>query len=137
MAVMGKCLCGAVRLTAASAEPHFHACHCSMCRRWSGGGPMFATRAQGLELEGEENLERYDSSEWGQRGFCRKCGTNLFYFFKPTQQYIVSIGAFDEAGTFSLAGEIYIDSKPASYALAGEHERLTEAEFLAKYVPSA
>jgi hypothetical protein len=98
---------------------------------------MFATRAQGLELEGEENLERSDSSEWGQRGFCRKCGTNLFYFFKPTQQYIVSIGAFDEAGTFSLAGEIYIDSKPASYALAGEHERLTEAEFLAKYVPSA
>lgn len=135
MALMGKCLCGAVRFTAASAEPHFHACHCGTCRRWTGGGPMLATRAQGVEFEGAEHLERYDSSDWAERGFCRKCGTNLFYFLKPAQQYILSLGAFEDAGTFELAGEIYVDRKPAYYALAGDHERLTEAEFLARISP--
>ncbi len=39
-------------------------------------------------------------------------------------------GVFDDAEAFSLAGEIYIDSKPAGYGFVGDHPRLTEQEFL-------
>jgi hypothetical protein len=30
-------------------------------------------------------------------------------------------------------GEIFVDNKPAGYAFAGDHPRLTEAEFLAQF----
>jgi hypothetical protein len=128
----GRCLCGAVSFTAEAVETRFHACHCGMCRRWA-GGPLFAATTRGLTLEGTEHVATFASSDWAERGFCRICGTHLYYHLKPTDQYMVSVGSFDDAARFELAGEIFIDGKPAGYALAGEHERLTEAETLARF----
>ena len=45
----------------------------------------------------------------------------------------MSVGAFDDATPFELTREIFIDHKPAGYALAGEHPRLTEREILAEH----
>ena len=126
----GRCLCGAVRFTAETVETHFHACHCGMCRRW-GGGPSLSANADKVRFEGEENIQRYQSSDWAERGFCRKCGTGLFYFFKPASQYMLSVGLFDEPKDFVLAEEIFIDHKPGFYDFAGEHPKKTEAEVLA------
>ncbi len=128
----GKCLCGAVTFSASGASSDYHACHCGMCRRW-GGGPFFAAGVGGVTFEGEDKLRRYDSSEWAERGFCGDCGTHLFYRLKGEDQYIMSVGAFDNADSFRLHGEIYIDAKPDGYAFAGDHERLTEAETIAKF----
>jgi hypothetical protein len=128
----GHCLCSAVKFTAESVETHHHVCHCGMCRRWN-GGPVFGASASGVKFEGEENIARYTSSEWAERGFCRHCGSHLFYFLKPAHQYILCVGAFEDASAFEVAAEIYIDHKPAGYTLAGSHARLTEAEFLAKF----
>jgi hypothetical protein len=133
----GQCLCGAVRFTTESCAAEYHACHCAMCRRWSGGAPFFATHAEGVRFEGDENLGRYASSEWAERGFCKQCGSTLFYFLKPAQSYMVSIGAFDDPGAFRLAREIFIDKKPSSYALSGDHPRWTEAETFAKLTPKS
>ncbi len=41
------------------------------------------------------------------------------------------LGTFDDQAQFKLAGEIYIDEKPASYEFAGDHPRLTGEEFMA------
>jgi hypothetical protein len=129
----GRCLCGAVRLSAEVAATTHGACHCGMCRRWCGGAPFFFTSVSDLTFEGEENLNRFASSDWAERGSCKKCGTPLFYFFKPAKIYSVGVGAFDEASEFQLNEEIFIDDKPTGYALAGEHPRLTQAEVLAKF----
>jgi hypothetical protein len=128
----GHCLCSAVKYTAEQVETHHHVCHCGMCRRWA-GGPVFGASASGVVFDGEQNISRYASSEWAERGFCRQCGSHLFYFLKPASQYILCVGSFDDAAAFALSGEIYIDHKPSGYALAGHHPRLTEAEFLAKF----
>lgn len=130
MSARGKCLCGAVTFTAEDVEPHVHACHCSMCRGWT-GGPMLATTASGVRFGGEEHIVRYDSSEWGARGFCGRCGSSLFFHLKPADQYMISLGALDDQSHFMLAGEIYVDMKPPAYAFAGEHPRQTGEEFLA------
>jgi hypothetical protein len=74
---------------------------------------------------------RYASSPWAERGFCRRCGSSLFYRLTETNQYIVNMGAFPDNSPFHLAGEIYVDEKPAGYHFAGDHPRLTGAEFLA------
>jgi len=131
-AMTGKCLCGAVNFTASGVELHHHVCHCGMCRRWT-GGPQMAAATERVSFVGEENLGRYDSSDWAQRGFCKVCGSSLFYLLKPTGQYMLSIGAFDDPSKFQLVREIFIDHKPAGYAFAGELARLTEAQVFAQY----
>ena len=119
----GKCLCGAVSFKAQSIEKHIHACHCSMCRRWN-GGPAMACSVGSVSFSGEENVSRYPSSDWAERGFCKQCGSNLFYFLKP-DRYIMWAGAFDEQ-PFELGGEIFCSEKPAWYDFAGDHPRHSE-----------
>jgi hypothetical protein len=130
MNASGRFLCGRVSYAAEMVEPHFHACHCSMCRRWS-GGPGFAAAVGSVVFDGEPGITRYGSSEWAERGFCATCGTSLFYRLKEPDQYILWVGTFDDPSLFELAGEIYVDEKPAGYDLAGDHPRMTGAEFMA------
>lgn len=130
MEMNGGCLCGAVRFVAEGVSEDIHTCHCSMCRRWS-GGPAFAIRTGVVDFEGAENLALVASSDWAERGFCSQCGSSLFFRLKEGDGYFMYMGAFDDQSRFRLAGEIYIDSKPHGYAFAGEHPRLTEKEFLA------
>lgn len=135
MSHSGKCLCGAVRFTAENVKTEHSACHCGMCRRWSGGAPFFAVRCEKVTFEGEENLGRYDSSNWAQRGFCKTCGTSLFYYFKQANRYAMSAGVFDDNTQFKLVREIFVDRKPDGYTFTGDHERWTEAETFAKLAP--
>ncbi len=128
----GKCLCGAVKFTAADVNPETGACHCRMCQLWA-GGILIAATASGVKFEGEENIGKYRSSEWAERGFCMKCGSPIFYHLLKGDEYEMCVGLFDDQSDFVLTGEIFIDRKPDGYALAGEHTRLTEAETLAKY----
>jgi hypothetical protein len=131
----GQCLCGAVRFKAENAERHHHACHCGMCRRWS-GGPVFAAPVASVSFQGEVHIGRFDSSEWAQRGFCRQCGSHLFYYLKHAKQYSICVGAFDEAAAFRLEREIFVDHKPPGYAFAGQLEKLTEEQVFAAHTQS-
>jgi len=130
----GRCLCGAVRYRAAGVETQHHACHCESCRRW-GSAPFFAVFAATVSFEGQEDIRRYPSSDWAERGFCKRCGSNLFYYLKPADAYHLAAGTFDDQSELRLATEYFIDYKPEGYALAGDLERLTEAEVIARYAP--
>ena len=130
MGVQGQCLCGAVTFEAESVDPHVHACHCSMCRGWT-GGPMLAATANGVTFGGAEHIKRYQSSEWAERGFCAECGGTLFYHLQGPDMYMIATGCFADQEQFALQGEIYIDEKPPGYNFAGEHPRMTGEEFLA------
>ncbi len=130
MEATGHCLCGAVTYVAQDVETDVHSCHCDICVRWN-GGPGFAVGVSQVRFNGEENITRFDSSEWAERGFCRICGTNLFYHLKEADLYMLWMGTFDDLTSFKLADEIYIDKKPKLYDLAGDHPRLTGEEFMA------
>jgi len=130
MSMTGHCLCGAVTYTAEDVTTDFHSCHCTMCRRWS-GGPGMAASVGKVNFQGEENVTRFESSAWAERGFCARCGTNLFYRLKEHDHYVLWMGSFDDQAAFRLAGEIFIEDKPAAYEFAGDHPRQTGEEFLA------
>jgi len=64
------------------------ACYCGMCRRW-GGGPLLAVDCgTSVRLTGEEHVGVFASSKWAERGFCKQCGSHLFYRLKQNGQYI-------------------------------------------------
>ena len=131
-----SCLCGAVRLTVASPDATLGACHCTMCRKW-GGGPLLAIDCgTAVEIDGEEHVTAYDSSDWAQRGFCSRCGSHLFYRLKEGDQYVIPIGLFDDHPEVSFDSQIFVDEKPEYYAFANETTLMTGAEVFAKYAPA-
>ena len=67
----------------------------------------------------------------GHGGFCNECGSSLFYRMPETGMTVMALGAFNDQNLFELTGEIFVDQKPSGYDFAGDHERLTEAEFMA------
>ena len=94
---------------------------------------MLAAAAEEVSFNDDANIQRYASSDWAQRGFCKQCGTSLFYFLVPANQYFMSVGAFDDATAFKLNREIFADLQPQGYAFAGDLERWSEAETLARF----
>jgi hypothetical protein len=131
----GGCLCGAVRFTATPKSHNYGVCHCSMCRRWAAGPFMAIVCGDTVKFDKDADLGLYQSSAWAERGFCKKCGTSLFYKFKGKDDYIVSTEAFDDTSDFKLVAEIYIDEKPANYAFANDTKKMTGAEVMAAVGP--
>ncbi|NHQ86559.1 GFA family protein [Iodobacter sp. HSC-16F04] len=131
----GACLCGAVQLSAKARNPKIGACHCNMCRKWT-GGPFLATDCgTDVTFSAGDMISRYASSEWAERGFCKQCGSHLFYYLKEAQQYIVSAGLFEQQDEFIFDHQIFIDKKPAFYDFANATHNMTEAEVFAQYAP--
>ncbi|MGR5064090.1 GFA family protein [Photobacterium sp. DNB22_13_2] len=128
----GKCLCGAIELTAED-QKEVGLCHCNMCRKWS-GGPLFAVHCNDVvTIEGDAPVV-YRSSEWAERVFCGTCGTHLFYHLLPSNEYIVSAGLFQEQA-FTLTSEIFIDEKPDFYELKNDTHKMTAQQVFEQYTP--
>ena len=111
----GQCLCGSVKLSAKSVSKNAGVCHCSMCRQWTGGPLLAVDCGTEVEFEGTKAISTYASSEWAERGFCAKCGSNLFYKIKQTGQYIVPAGVLNIESELTLDHQIFIDEKPSYY----------------------
>lgn len=135
MKTKGICLCGSVELEIELANPktEIAACHCSMCRNWL-GGPMLAIDSGVLQgVKNESSVTRYQSSEWAERGFCNKCGTSLFYYLKPADQYHFPVGLLDSNFQLKFSHQIFIDEKPDYYSFSNETQNMTGAEVFAHF----
>lgn len=131
--IQGKCLCGAVTVRIAPPDKYVEACHCGMCQRWGGSALLSLKGVTDPSFEGEEHVGRFQSSDWAERGFCTRCGSSLYYLYKPKGSYAFAAGLFDGLEGYELAEEIFVDDQPDYYAFAGDRPRLTQAEVMAKY----
>ena len=134
----GQCLCGAVHFTAQKLGG-FGVCHCTMCQRWAGSALFGVTvpEASMTVVDPGGAIAARRSSDWATRYWCRECGSGLWYRYDKgrdgTGDYEVPIGLFDDQNGLTLKREINIDLKPDSWALAGAHEKLTEAQTIALF----
>lgn len=133
MTARGSCLCSAVTLALTASKQNIGACHCQMCRTW-GGGPLLALESVSqVDFEGEENITVYASSDWAERGFCRRCGTHLFYRLKRGDHYAIPAGLVDTGQAWSFDTQIFIDDKPPWYAFANPTRDMTSQEVFDAY----
>lgn len=126
----GQCLCGAVRFTAKIGAREIGVCHCSMCRRWS-GGVFLAVECESVSFEDDSHLGVFSSSEWGERCFCTSCGSTLMWRSKNGSHIEVSVQTFDDPSSFRFVSQIFIDEKPTSYSFAEATRTMTGPEFIA------
>jgi hypothetical protein len=132
----GSCLCGAVTIYAKTMSKKVGACHCTMCQKWAGSPLMAIDCGTDVSIQGEENVTVFNSSDWGERGFCKKCGSNLFYRLKQDNQYFLPVGLLDDMEELIFDHQIFIDEKPEYYCFSNETHNMTGAEFFAMYASS-
>lgn len=129
----GSCLCGEVEYELAEEPTSYGACHCGMCRKFSGGIELgIQVPPGGVRFVPTDKLAIYESSEWAERGFCMLCGSSIFWRLTaegPMQgMFSIAAGTLEDMSGMTFDAEVYIDCKPASHEFAGERTRLTQAE---------
>lgn len=128
--IEGTCLCGAVQISVGAHRPEVGACHCGMCKRWTGTVfAMFTAPEDAVSVAG--TVTRYRSSDFSERAFCGTCGSHL-WLRSDGEDYEFLPGLFEAARAFPLISEIYVDQALASMPLAGTHKRATRAEYEAR-----
>src|SRR6185312_8707468 len=93
-------------------------CHCTQCRKQS--GHFFAATNVSdadLEISGSENITWYRSSKVARRGFCRLCGSILFWKHDELDTTSVMAGAFDTPSGLVGESHIFVADKGDYYAI--------------------
>jgi hypothetical protein len=101
----GRCLCGAVRYETSGPLRGVIVCHCVECRRYHGtSGAYSAAESTNLAIDDSEGLLRWfpgpDSVTNGERGFCGRCGSSLFWRAPGPTTVSIAAGTLD--GTTGL-----------------------------------
>ena len=108
----GGCQCAAVRYALFAEPTNPHVCHCRMCQKAFGG--YFAPLA-GVPLgdfawvKGTPGI--FKSSVVVERGFCRDCGTPLFFRYLDKDRISVSLGSLDDPVRVVPARQYGIESR--------------------------
>ena len=115
MAVKGHCLCGAVEFEIQGETATALHCHCTRCRRWSGGS--FLTMAvvgtdQITITKGRDAVHTYREAGRANRSFCVHCGTALFGFQWPDgPRTVVPLGSLEDPGALAPTMHINVQFK--------------------------
>ena len=101
----GGCQCGAVRFRARSLMDNPHVCHCRMCQKAVGGFFAALVGVPKTDLTWTAGEPAVFEREGVERGFCRDCGTPLFFHRTSGGHVSLCIAAFDEPAAIPLVFE--------------------------------
>lgn len=122
--ISGRCLCGAVAFSAALDRRAVDACHCGQCRRWS--GHYWASVNVNVDslifTSGETHVGWFRSSDLVRRGFCKNCGSALFWHADkhPDHGHRIALaaGAIEAPTGLALKEHIFVADKGDYYEIA-------------------
>lgn len=131
----GRCECGSVRYQSEGPWRDVISCHCETCRRTSGHfWAASAVPAEALEFTENSGLVWFDSSDVAKRGFCRDCGSSLFYRHKDKAYIAVAAGSLDQPTGLKMVEEVFCHEKADYYDLTKDltHHDMWAAAWKAK-----
>ena len=121
----GGCLCGAVRYRVSGALRPVVDCHCSMCLKWHGHvGAYSAANSAEVTIESDAALAWYRSSGFAERGFCRTCGSSLFWRRDGSDVLSIAAGSLDQPSGLETVRHIFTQHMADYYAITDGLERL-------------
>ena len=119
--IEGRCLCGAVRFEIDGNVSSFWLCHCSRCRRIS-GGPFAAAalcrRNAFRFVSGEDEIRTFQLESGYTRRFCGRCASPAPLVGE--RQVVLSPGCLDAGYAGQLARQIFVGSKAPWWSVSGD-----------------
>ncbi len=102
--IKGSCLCGGAQFALSGRATPIQYCHCTRCRKATGGAFMaaLAARTDVFEwLQGEELIASYvapivESPPGYRRGFCRICGSPMPLLEREQPYVVIPAGCLDD-----------------------------------------
>jgi hypothetical protein len=114
----GSCLCGAVQLKTTGPLRGVVYCHCTQCRKQS--GHFYAATDvtdDRLQVTGAENVTWYAASSFAKRGFCKTCGSALFWKRNGAECTSIMAGLFESPTGLEGERHIFVADKGDYYAV--------------------
>jgi hypothetical protein len=125
----GGCACGAVRYRTSGDLRPVVACHCSQCRKaFTNYGAFTAVARGGLAIDNEAEVTWHESSPGVRRGFCRRCGSALFWDNSAAAQVSIAAGTLDQPSGLTQVRHIYVADKADFYELGDGLEQLSQGQ---------
>lgn len=126
MQLGGQCLCGDVRYVIEGPPLRVHYCHCSMCRRATGGpfAVLAWVKRDALQWISHAPAIRR-SSPVGERGVCAQCGTPILLRYDNRDDVALTVGSLDDPVNWAPVSHYGVESR-LSWAKCGTD--LPEAE---------
>ena len=114
----GGCLCGNVRYEVRGALRGVINCHCTMCQKLHGcyGAHTKALKAN-IKVTNNQGLAWYKTSDIAQRGYCRDCGSSLFWAPFDYDATGILAGSLDNPTNVATIGHIFTGEKSDFYQI--------------------
>ena len=115
MATQCECNCGAVAFEILSPLSDIYVCHCSICRRFTGGAgiPVIVIRNDQFKwLRGQDNIRIWSKpdADW-DANFCATCGSSLPGKNDEERMFIPAGLLPSEFEGLKVGHHIFVDSK--------------------------
>ncbi len=115
----GSCLCGDITFQTDAAPLGASMCHCSQCRKQSGGIWSSAYVAE-TDLTITGDVLWYEASASAKRGSCPRCGSFLFWKAHDEDTISFALGAVDGPTGLELTKHIFVRDKGDYYTIADD-----------------
>jgi len=126
----GRCLCGAVQYEINGPIRDVIACHCKQCRRVSGHFvAATAAHPKQIRIAKDDGLAWYEGTEYIRRGFCKVCGSTLFFDHGDDYPTGIAAGSLDSSDSVKIAAHIWIEEAGHYYVIADDAPKFTSAEW--------
>jgi hypothetical protein len=100
-------------------------CHCGMCLKWHGHfGAYTAAEERALAIGPGDTLTWYRSSDQARRGFCRSCGSCLFWQRDGGATLSIAAGTLDQPSGLATVAHIFTERLADYYVLSDSLKRL-------------
>ena len=114
----GGCFCGAVQYEVKGPLRGVINCHCDQCTKLNGHyGAHSKARKENITLTKDEGLTWYKISEAARRGFCRKCGSGLFWEQFSQDAMGIIAGSLETPTGLETIGHIFVSEKSDFYEI--------------------
>ncbi len=121
----GGCLCGAVRYEVRGPLRPVVNCHCGQCRRWHGHFGAYTNAATAdVTVKGKTHLKWFKSSSFARRGFCKTCGSSLFWQRLGADTLSIAAGTLDARTGLKTVRHIFMAHRGDYYAVPDRLEKL-------------
>lgn len=119
--VTGGCHCGAVEYRVTGPLRGVVNCHCGQCTRLNGNfGAHSKARKRDLAITRDDGLVWYDITEVARRGFCRRCGTPLFWENVRQDGIGIVAGSLETPTGLNTIGHIFVADKADFYEICDD-----------------
>ena len=117
----GGCQCGAVRYQVSGPLRDVVNCHCTECQRLNGNfGAHSKARTEHLEITENSGLNWYHINPAVRRGFCRQCGSSLFWEAMEQPWTGIIAGSLDDSSPLNTIGHIFVEEKAGFFEITDD-----------------